>query len=293
MSEVLLRFRGREVTQADAASLRELIAQHPKASRRRLSELVCAAWQWHQPNGQPRDSVCRTLMLALHRAGHIQLPPPRFRAINNAVARRVVQYTDSYDAAPFTGTLADLGPLEYQLVRRCEAESLFAHLLSRYHYLGYRRPVGEHLKYLIYAGLKPIACFAWSSAPRQLDLRDQYVGAPKQAYRHNLNLIAYNSRFLVVPWIQVPHLASHLLGRLARRLSADWEACYGHPVHLLESFVDTEHFEGVCYKAANWQLVGYSQGRGTRSKSSQPGCSIKALWMYSLRPDFRERLLAP
>jgi hypothetical protein len=291
MSEVLLSFRGRPIRATDVTFLREFICQNPGLSRRRLSVKVCEAWNWVQPNGQPRDMVCRGLMLALHRAGHIELPAKRASPINNAIAHRRVSEVQPCDSTLLEGSLASLGPLEIRLVRRAEGEKLFAHLLSRYHYLGYSRPVGEHLKYLVVAGARPIACVGWSSAPRQLNLRDQFLGSPKEAYRHNLHLIAYNTRYLIVPWIKVPHLASHLLGRIARRISADWEALYHHPIHLLESFVDTERFRGTCYRAANWTCVGPSVGRGTKSKSRQPICSIKELWVYPLGKNFTQRLL--
>ncbi len=293
MSDVLLSFRGRQIRQADVLFLRELIAANPGLSRCRLSLKVCQAWNWVQPNGQPRDMVCRGLMLALHRAGHIQLPAQRWSPPNNAIAHRRVGQVEPYDTTPSEGSLASLGPLELRLVRRAEGEALFAHLLSRYHYLGYSRPVGEHLKYLVLAGARPVACLAWSSAPRQLNLRDQLVGAPKQAYAHNLHLIAYNSRYLIVPWLKVPHLASHLLGRVARRISADWQALYHHPICLLESFVDNQRFRATCYRAANWTCLGRSVGRGTKSKRGQPACSIKELWVYPLGGDFRRQLLQP
>jgi len=291
MSEVLLSFRGRPILAADVVFLRELISQNPGLSRRRLSVKVCQAWNWVQPNGQPRDMVCRGLMLALHRAGQIELPAKRKSPLNNAIAHRRVSEVEPIDTTPVEGSLASLGPLEIRLVRRAEGEKLFAHLLSRHHYLGYSRPVGEHLKYLVVAGARPIACLGWSSAPRQLNLRDQFVGAPKEAYRHHLHLIAYNSRYLILPWVKVPHLASHLLGRIARRISADWQALYHHPIHLLESFVDLERFRGTCYRAANWTSVGRSVGRGTKAKSGQPACSVKELWVYPLGRRFRERLL--
>ena len=292
MSDGVLSFRGRQIRQADILFLQELIAAHPGLSRRRLSEKVCQAWNWVQPNGQPRDMVCRGLMLALHRAGHIQLPRQRYRPPNNAIAHRRVSQVDPYDTSTVEGCLASLGPLEIRLVRRAQGERLFAHLLSRYHYLGYSRPVGEHLKYLVVSATGPIACLAWNSGPLRLQLRDQFVGAPRQAYAHNLHLIAYNSRYLIAPWVKVPHLASHLLGRMARRISADWQQLYQHPIWLLESFVDIERFKGSCYRAANWQCLGSSQGRGTKSKLHGKNTSIKELWVYPLSRNFRQHLLA-
>ena len=187
-------------------------------------------------------------------------------------------------------TLAWLGALDIRMVRRAEGEDLFNHLIHQYHYLGFSRPVGEHLKYLVLAGERPIACMAWNSGPLKLNLRDELVGAPRAAYAHNLHLIAYNSRYLIAPWVKVPHLASHVLARIARRISADWQALYHHPIHLLESFVDIERFKGTCYRAANWQCVGRSEGRGTKSKA-RAQTSIKELWVYALSKDFRTQLL--
>jgi hypothetical protein len=291
MSEILLRYRGRGVGPVELAFLQGLIAQNPDLSRRRLSVKVCEAWSWVQPNGQPCDMVCRSLMLLLHRAGHLELPAKRRETINNAIVHRRVRTEAAYETTAITGTVAALGPLSIELVRRQEGEALFAQLLRDHHYLGYSRPVGEHLKYLVRAGSRPVACLAWSSAPLKLALRDRFVGAPKEAYRHNLPQIAYNSRYLLVPWVSVRHLASHILGRIARRISADWENLYQHPVQLLESFVDTERFQGTCYRAANWICLGRSEGRGTKSVYGQPARSIKELWAYPLRPDFRQRLL--
>ena len=291
MSDILLSFRGREIRAAEVAFLRQLIADHPGLSRCALSVRVCQAWNWTQPNGQLRDQVCRSLMLRLHREGHIDLPAPRIKAVNNAIRHRHVRSVSAVETTPIEGTLRSLQPLEIRLVRRAEGEDLFAQLLRDHHYLGYSRPVGEHLKYLVLAGPRPVACLGWSSAPLRLDLRDRFVGAPKEAYRHHLHCIAYNSRYLILPWVRVPHLASHLLARVARRIARDWQELYGHPVVLLESFVDTERFAGTCYHAANWRCVGRSEGRGTKSKTGAR-TSIKELWAYPLAKDFRAQLLA-
>ena len=292
MSDVLLSYRGRQIRQTDVVFLRDLIAQHPQLSRRALSAKVCQAWQWVQPNGQLRDMVCRSLMLLLHRAGHIQLPAPRLQAINNVIRHRRVAQLQFCDTTAIEGSLASLGSLEIRLVRRADGEDTFNYLLNQYHYLGFSRPVGEHLKYLVLRGDRPIACMAWNSGPLKLKLRDAFVGAPRPAYARNLHLIAYNSRYLIAPWVRVPHLASHLLGRIVRRISGDWQSLYHHPVHLLESFVDIERFKGTCYRAANWQCVGRSHGRGTKSKAGDTA-SIKELWVYPLGKDFRQKLLGP
>ncbi len=219
------------------------------------------------------------------------MPAKRRDTINNAIAHRRVAASATCDTTSIEGPLASLGPLTIRLVRRTEGETLFAQLPRDHHYLGYSRPVGEHLKYLVLAGERPVACLAWSSAPRQLNLRDQFVGAPKEAYRHNLHQIACNSRYLILPWVRVPHLASHLLGRIARRISADWQELYHHPIQLLESFVDIGRFRGTCYRAANWICLGRSLGLGTKAKTHRASCSIKELWVYPLGQHFRQRLL--
>jgi hypothetical protein len=167
---------------------------------------------------------------------------------------------------------------------------MFNSLMQQHHYLGYTQPVGEHLKYVIYAGERPIACAAWSSAPRHLGSRDRFIGWSPRARLANVRLLAYNTRFLILPWATVPHLASHLLGRMARRLSADWQALYGHPIYFLETFVDPQRFRGTCYRAANWVHLGVTTGRGKDAPTYEPNRSIKNVLGLPLVKDFRQRL---
>src|SRR5437867_8950798 len=195
---------------------------------------------------------------------------------------------------PLAVVLSQVRPIELRQVRRTEQEPLFNSLIEHHHYLGYEQPVGEHLKYLVWAGYplgpRPIACLAWSSAPRHLGSRDRYIGWNAEARRRNIRFIAYNTRFLILPWVRVPHLASHLLGRIARLLSQDWERLYEHPIYFLETFVDPERFRGTCYYAANWQLLGETTGRGKDDQTKRPNRSIKQMLGYPLTPRFRELL---
>ncbi len=184
--------------------------------------------------------------------------------------------------------LAALRPVEIQPVRRTADESLFNSLMEHHHYLGYEQPVGEHLKYLLWAQGRPIACLAWSSAPRHLGSRDRYIGWNAEARRRNIRFLAYNSRFPILPWVAVPHLASHILSRIAQRLSQDWERVYGHPIYFLETFVDPERFRGTCYRAANWVLLGRTTGRGKDDQTHRPNRSIKEVLGYLLTARFRE-----
>jgi hypothetical protein len=289
--DVKLEYRGRAITPADVVFIRELIAAHATASRRALSKKLCEAWNWVQPNGVLRDMVCRGLMLELHRAGYIQLPPVRYIPPNPLELRsKLVAPTRVIDTTPLEASLAEIRPLEFRQVRRSGEEPLFNSLLEQHHYLGYRQPVGEHLKYLVYACGRPLACLAWSSAPRHLGPRDRFIAWSVEARRQNIRLLAYNTRFLIVPWVKVPHLASHILGHMARLLPGDWERVYGHPLYFLETFVDPERFRGTCYRAANWIVLGRTTGRGKDSQSKRPNRPIKDVLGYPLTPNFRQLL---
>ena len=283
------RYRGRDVTAEDIIFIREFIAAHPDASRRRLSALLCEAWQWKQANGAPCDMICRGLLLMLHRAGEIELPAVRQTSLNPFVRRERPQ-PPLIDRTPFSDSLRQLGPIEVTQVRRTAQEPLFNSLIEHHHYLGYEQPVGEHLKYLAWAQGRPIACLAWSSAPRHLGSRDRYIGWSAEARRCNIRFIAYNTRFLILPWVTVPHLASYLLGRMARMLSQDWERLYGHPIYFLETFVDPERFRGTCYRAANWVTLGRTTGRGKDDHTNRPNRPIKEVLGLPVHRRFRELL---
>jgi hypothetical protein len=197
------------------------------------------------------------------------------------------------DTTPIQGPLTDLQPLAFEQVRRTGDEPLFNSLMEEHHYLGYEQPVGEHLKYLVWAQGRPLACLAWSSAPRHLGSRDRYIGWSAEARRRNIRFIAYNTRFLILPWVEVPNLASHILSRMAGRLSADWDCVYGHPIYFLETFVDPERFRGTCYRAANWVLLGRTTGRGKDDQTNRPNRSIKEVLVLPLTRRFRQLLGKP
>jgi hypothetical protein len=287
--EIILSYRHRAVTASEVTFIRNLIAEHPGSSRRELSKKLCQAWNWVQANGALRDMVCRGLMLQLHREGHIELPPVKY-VRNNPLAQRVQPTRIDVDDAPLHTSFAGIGPVEVRQVRRTPDEPLFNSLMQEHHYLGYTQPVGEHLKYMVFANGRPVACMAWSSAPRHLGERDRFIGWSPKERLNNIHLLAYNTRFLILPWVVVPHLASHLLGRIARRLSADWQQLYGHPIVFLETFVDPQRFRGTCYRAANWILLGLTKGLGKDATSSKQNRPIKEILGYPLVKDFRERL---
>jgi hypothetical protein len=287
MSE--LRYRGRVVTAEDIVYIRGLIAAHPRTSRRRLSQKLCEAWQWKQANGALRDMVCRGLLLMLDRAGHIELPAVKV-VPHNPLVRRVRPEPMLIDTTPMDGPLQALCPVEIQQVRRTNDEPLFNSLMEQYHYLNYEQPVGEHLKFLVWAQGRPVACLAWNSAPRHLGSRDRYIGWSAEARRRNIRFIAYNTRYLILPWVRVSHLASHILGKMTGQLSQHWERMYGHPVYFAETFIDPGRYRGTCYRAANWKFLGLTTGRGKNDHTYKPNRPIKEVLGLPLIPQFRELL---
>lgn len=292
MKEPPYRYRGRQVSAGDVDFIRQLIASQPHSSRRALSIELCRQWDWKQPNGELRDLVCRGLLLTLHRAGAIELPDARRAALPRSVLRKRPEPLVP-DNRPVCGPLDKIREhIVIEPVRRTRQEPLFNSLMEQYHYLGYEQPVGEHLKYLVNARGQAIACMAWSSSPRHLGCRDRFIGWNSVERRRNVHLLAYNTRFLILPWVRVPHLASYLLGRMAARIAGDWRQCYAHPVWLLETFVDPSRFRGTCYRAANWLALGYTTGRGKDDREHRPNRPVKEVLVYPLDRKFRERLRA-
>ncbi len=280
------KYRGKAVTSRDRAFINQLIAENPNDSRRALSKKLCLAWNWVQSNGALRDMVCRGLMIELDRAGYIKLPPKKFSPHNPFINRKKPAKIKT-DRTPIHAGLSKMQPLKFRQVRRTSSEKLFNSLIEHYHYLGYCHPVGEQLKYTIFSQQRPIACLAWSSAPRHIGVRDKFIGWSADSRKKYIHLMAYNTRFLVLPWVRVSCLASHILGQMARIVSEDWQKIYNHPIYYLETFVDKERFKGTCYKAANWIYLGDTTGRGKEDQTNKPNRSIKAVWGYPLSKDFR------
>jgi hypothetical protein len=283
------RYRGKVVTDVDIALIRQLILDNPSDSRWALSKKLCRAWNWIQPNGTLKDMVCRGLMLELHRAGHIRLPAKK-RRVNNPFVNRTKPAKVTIDQSPVNGKLSQIKPLRFCQVRRTGSEKMFNSLIEHYHYLGYCHPVGEQLKYIVYCQQRPIACLAWSSAPRHIGCRDRFIGWSAHSRKAHIHLLAYNSRFLILPGVRVGYLASHILARMAKIVCEDWQAIYRHPIYYLETFVDKQRFAGTCYKAANWIYLGDTTGRGKNDHTNKVNRSIKAVWGYPLSKHFRTLL---
>ena len=289
--------QGRHIGEKEIEQVRALIAGHPEWHRRRISEQLARLWDWYNPAGQLKDMAARTLLLKLEACGWITLPARR-RAPPSRHAHKPVGESEwfSEPATPIHSGLAGVLPLSIQEISRQKQpgrSSIFTRLLARHHYLSHRGTVGENLQYLVADGEgNSLACVLFGAAAWQCKARDQDIGWDAPARQRGLGYVTNNTRFLILPWVHVPHLASHVLGRITRRLSSDWQAKYGHPIHLLETFVDTSRFAGTCYRAANWRMVGVTTGRTRQNKTMTPQAAPKAVWLYPLRKNFREALCA-
>lgn len=284
--------QGREVTAADIELIRAMLAAHPARGRTPLSEELCRRWDWRNARGQLKDMACRTLLLKLERAGHIRLPP-RIRPSSNGLRNRRPPAAPMA-CEPIRGALRDLQPLHLSVVAPgSEHARLFHGLLAHEHYLGHRNTVGENLRYLVRDRHgRAVACALFGSAAWKCADRDAFLGWNRAARERNLQGLTNNTRFLIPAWIEVPHLASHVLGLIARRIRADWQAKYGHPVHALETFVDRSRFKGTCYRAANWLCLGATQGRTRNDRAHRIRAAVKDVYLYPLVADVRRELCA-
>ena len=282
-------YQGHKLTHSDIVSIRTLISTNPDKSRWFISRELCRQWNWRQQNGALKDMLCRSILLKLESVGLITLPP-RKRIINNPLANRKPPGLVKVDQTPIVCVIEDIQPIELRSVRKTQYEKLYNSLIHEHHYLRYTHPIGENIKYIFFSNGRPIACIGWTSAVRHIGCRDRFIGWSAEIRKKNLHLIAYNTRFLILPWVKVPCLASHLLGLSARIVPGDWLAFYKHPIYFLETFVDTEKFQGICYRAANWIFLGKTTGRGKNDQTNKQNRSIKAVFGYPLQKNFRRIL---
>jgi hypothetical protein len=279
--------QGREITQDDIELVRRLIEADPSRNRTRLSKELCLLWNWRAANGQIKDMACRTLLLKLEQRGHITLP--RRRSPGRGCRKVPIPYVP-HSTASIACSLSALKPVHVQLVEDIGFQNLFQCLLYRYHYLGFSSTVGENMKYLVFdREHNPLACLLFGSAAWKCAPRDDFIGWDANTRKVNLNFLTNNMRFLILPWVRVPHLASHILGRVARRISSDWIEKYGHPIYLLETFVERDCFQGICYQAANWIYIGQTKGR-SRNGHANLKVPVKDIYLYPLTERFREAL---
>lgn len=282
--------QGRKITASDLEQVQQLLKSHPDWSRYRLSRELCSRWNWRAPNGQLKDMAGRALLLKLAQRGHIHLPPKRRSSPNRMGQRRLKPVT--HDTPQITEPLAQLRPLHIKELSQWPQDlALFEWLLHQYHYLSYSSAVGLNLKYLVLdCRGRPLSCLLFGSAAWKCEVRDQFIGwNPPQRQAH-LQQLTNNTRFLILPWVQVPRLASHVLSRVLDRLRPDWHRKYCRSLQLVETFVDTARFTGACYRAANWLDLGQTTGRTRQDRSHRLAVTPKRVLVYPLEPDFRRPL---
>ncbi len=291
MSETRV-MQGRRLGTEEVIQIRDLMAAHPDWSRRRLSEVLCAAWDWRNSAGQLKDMATRSLLLKLEASGLIQLPVRRRKASNRMAGPRLQPRL--WDQTPLTSRLAQLRPLTVQEVSWDDAARReLAAALAEFHYLGHRGTVGENLHYSVRnASGRLLGGLVFGSAAWKCRVRDEFIGWSAEQRQRRLHLLTNNSRFLILPFVKVPHLASWILGQVLRRLSQDWESKYGHPIVLVETFVERERFAGTSYQAANWIRLGATTGRSRQDSSHTLAVPVKDVYLYPLRRRFHQELSA-
>lgn len=286
--------QGRLIQAQDLEQIRQLMASHSDWSRRRLSEELARIWDWRNGVGRLKDMAARSLLLKLERRGWIALPPRRNQPANRMQQKRLPPSPPQRAILAEPRSLAEVLPLvitEVSSTTGLKQRPLFESLLHHHHYLGHRSTVGENLQYLVCDHQEhPLACLLFGAAAWQCADRDRYIGWDSGRRTKNLRFLANNTRFLILE--AVPLLASCILSRICRRVSRDWQAKYGHPIYLLETFVERQRFTGACYRAANWKRVGQTKGRTRQDRldGSRHQAPIKDIYLYALHPQFRQRL---
>jgi hypothetical protein len=282
-----MRYCGRTFTPTEIELIGNLIGADPAISRYRLSRLVCEQLAWRRPGGRLKDMSCRVALLRMQTDGLIRLPAPRCAKPS---AFRVPPEIERALLAPSSMPVLDLRDLAVELIDKKADSLLWNAFIERHHYLGHELIPGAQLRYFVRGAGQILALLSFGASAWKIKPRDKFIGWSEERRRRGLHLIVNNARFLMLPWIHCPNLASRVLALISRRLPADWHARYGYRPVLLETFVEKPRFTGICYKASNWLYLGDTQGRGkldTLHRRNQP---IKGIWVYPLARDFRRHL---
>jgi len=287
-----LAFCGQTLTVAELGMVRGITREFANLAWTELAATICELLQWRRPNGRLKSRECYLFLRELHRRGWLPwLTAPQPKSRRTPLAKLTAGPAPSVDL--LTGSLDHYSPIQLQLIQDADQRRVFREYLDRYHYLGYRAPFGAQLRYWVrpvQPELPPLAALLFTSAAWRMAPRDRWIGWTDSVRQHNLGLVVNHSRFLILPWAHIPHLASHILGRAARRLPADWQACYGVEPVLLETLVDPARYRGTCYRAANWIEIGMTQGRGRMDRSGYAQGIRKQIFLYPLHRHWRQRL---
>lgn len=283
------QFCGTPVDESQLTLIRTLVARHRGLSRTELAATACELLGWVRPNGKPKTVECRAFLDALEAQQGLDLPARREKR-----AKRVAVEIPALESAPptaITGPLSRLGTVALQPVTTADRRHQWRALVEAHHYLGHSIPFGAHLRYLITSAEGVVGCLQYSSAAWRLQARDHWIGWTEAQRKARLQHVVCNSRFLILPWVQVPHLASHALALGARQLATDWQAQYAVTPWLLETLVDPQYFRGTCYRAANWIAAGDTSGRGRDDRHHhRHGAAPKQVWLYPLHRHSRRWL---
>jgi len=289
-----LAFCGRTLTEAELGMIRGITREFANLAWTELAATICELLEWRRPNGGLKSRECYLFLRELHRRGWLPwLTAPQLRARRTPLAKLTTDPAPSYNLLP--GPLDQYRPIHVQLIEDAGQRRLFREYLDRYHYLGYRAPYGAQLRYWVrpaQSELPPLAALLFTSAAWRMAPRDRWIGWSDPARQSNLPLVVNHSRFLILPWVRIPHLASHILAHAARQLPTDWQARYGVEPMLLETLVDPARYRGICYRAANWIDVGVTQGRGRMDRSGRAQGIPKQIFLYPLHRRWRQRLCA-
>jgi len=285
--------RRRRIGQQDLLLIRELISAEGRRGRSYISNRLCEIWDWRQDNGRFRQIACRDLLRQLEGKELVKLPPMLKPARRAGYVNRVPAL-DLLDQSRVAGPLPSMREeLRIDLAEGAEAGRLFKGLVGTYHYLGYQQAKGAQVKYLVRYRERPVACLSFGPAAFKVAARDQFIGWSVPQRQARLAWVVNNDRFLLLPWVEVPNLASWVLSRCVRRLRSDWQRIYQQDLVLVETFIEKGRFRGSCYAAANWTCIGESSGRGRNDRLHQESLPIKTHWLYALRPDYRQVLCRP
>lgn len=289
--EKTITCQGRSIGPSEISWLSGIVLDHPDWSRHRITKHICAQWDWCTHTGQLKTFAARSLIDKLEQRGLLSLPP-----IQTSFRRspRPPYPADFHipQKCLIKGALDCYTPLTVHIpTPNSYEEPCFGFYLKQYHYLGFNKTVGENLKYLVRdCRGRDLACLLFGSAAWKTAPRDRFIGWEPKVRERNINFLANNVRFLILPWVHIPNLASHILGMITRRIKKDWIVRYAHPVHMLETFVESPRFKGTCYKAANWKRVGKTKGRSRQDRKHDLSVPIKEIWLYPLTRNFQKTL---
>ena len=288
-------FKGRAFSRADVTLIAEVVATCSGLSRQELANTVSELLDWRRANGGLKTWECKDLLVELEGAGVLTLPPLRSGRPRGS-RTRVVCTGRAEPREPLRGSVRDVAPISLRAVEDAPARQLWRELVERYHYLGHRVPFGAHLRYLVEVARpasQVVGCVQLSSPAWRMAARDRWIGWSDAVRARHLQRVVNNSRFLILPWVQVDNLASAILALMARRVPDAWQRAYGVRPLLVETLVDRERFAGTCYRAANWIELGTTQGRGRNDRArARQGHSPKTIFVYPLARRARQRLSA-